>query len=93
MSNLQVVTFRCPDSISFHKKDPKVNRKFVQWLQKNLPSTCSITIDLDKSLIQIGINRQTMETRSLNDSSLIPRRKKRISHILSSIRQVFFQSH
>jgi len=94
MSNLKVVTFRCPDSISFHKKDPIVNRKFVQWLQKNLPSTCSITIDLeDKSLIRIGINRQTMETRSFNDSSLIPRRKTRISSILSSIRQVFFQSH
>jgi hypothetical protein len=58
MSNLQVLIFGCSDTRQIDGKYLSTNQNVVQWLQNNLPSTCSITRDPnDTSLIHIQINR------------------------------------
>ncbi|CAF0850161.1 unnamed protein product [Adineta steineri] len=58
MSNLRSIAFQCEDKIMKYNENKD---NLIRWLQKHLPSTCSINRNDSSGLIEIWIGSQTKE--------------------------------
>ncbi|CAF3217617.1 unnamed protein product [Rotaria sp. Silwood2] len=57
MSNLQSLIFQCKDDKWNHKTSSSTNDELIQWLHGYLPSTCSISRNINQtSILQVWIH-------------------------------------